>query len=279
MLDDDFPAMSTIMKVQENPSFQQRQHWERLMRVKFSKTIRTHMRNEDMYTRDNVWSEHEANIADAILSSIREQPEISDEDTISHVTANSSCDTSDIEHVLNKLSNFPHMFAVAHARGDIDAYELNGSLKTRLKASIGNTDGTPTHISYAQWKTPLHDCQHFISSGELTESMFGFFLQLFRKHLPPHIVVHDPYAARARRICRDYLCTQGHSKGMYLWHNASHICQRPNIGLRTLCFTMTSVQKSHLTHTSWQKSIRSKKPLHPLHHTSNTAFHHRLTQQ
>ena len=36
MLEDDFPALATILKASCHPSFKKRQHWEKLMRVKFA---------------------------------------------------------------------------------------------------------------------------------------------------------------------------------------------------------------------------------------------------
>ena len=48
MLEDSFPDMSTIMKQAQRETFHMRQRWERVARVKFSRTIRKHMRNDQL---------------------------------------------------------------------------------------------------------------------------------------------------------------------------------------------------------------------------------------
>ena len=49
MLEDSFPDMATIMKQSEKEAFVTRQRWERRMRVFFSRTIRTHMRDPELF--------------------------------------------------------------------------------------------------------------------------------------------------------------------------------------------------------------------------------------
>ena len=49
MLEDSFPDMATIMKQSEKEAFVARQRWERRMRVQFSRTIRAHMRDPELF--------------------------------------------------------------------------------------------------------------------------------------------------------------------------------------------------------------------------------------
>ena len=49
MLDDDFPDMATVLKQRGTPSFQKRQRWERIMTVKFARTLRREMRDDANY--------------------------------------------------------------------------------------------------------------------------------------------------------------------------------------------------------------------------------------
>ena len=68
MLDDQFPSYYQIMKVQNNPTFKLRQHWERKLRAKFSRTIRRHMRDPQEYTASTVWTAEESDLADDLLA-------------------------------------------------------------------------------------------------------------------------------------------------------------------------------------------------------------------
>ena len=53
LLEDDFPALSVIRKQLAHPSFDKRQQWEKQMRVLFSRTIRRHMRNPELFAEGN----------------------------------------------------------------------------------------------------------------------------------------------------------------------------------------------------------------------------------
>ena len=73
MLEDSFPDMSTIMKQQDHPSFQARQRWERRAMVKFSRTIRHHMRDPARFTPELCWTAEESRLADTLLARLRER--------------------------------------------------------------------------------------------------------------------------------------------------------------------------------------------------------------
>ena len=75
MLEDSFPDMSTIMKQAEKEAFLARQRWERRMRVQFSRTIREHMRDPQLFSSDKVWTARESKLADALLHAVRANPE------------------------------------------------------------------------------------------------------------------------------------------------------------------------------------------------------------
>ena len=70
MLEDSFPDMSTIMKQAQRETFHMRQRWERVARVKFSRTIRKHMRNDQLYSCERVWTARESDMADKLLAEI-----------------------------------------------------------------------------------------------------------------------------------------------------------------------------------------------------------------
>ena len=70
MLDDDFPDMATIMKQKSTSSFQKRQRWELMMKIKFSKTLRRHMRDSALYNPSMTWTQEISDTADVILADI-----------------------------------------------------------------------------------------------------------------------------------------------------------------------------------------------------------------
>ena len=59
------------MRQRDTPSFQKRLKWEKHMRVLFSRTLRRHFRDQNLYDPEMVWSEEESNIADQLLKYVR----------------------------------------------------------------------------------------------------------------------------------------------------------------------------------------------------------------
>lgn len=59
--------MSVIMKQakKKNTPFQARQSWGRLMRVKFSRTIRANMRDPNLFSAGKTWTQDESFLADS----------------------------------------------------------------------------------------------------------------------------------------------------------------------------------------------------------------------
>ena len=152
MLDDDFPAMSVVMRQAESNSFKQRQHWERLIRVKFSQTIRRHMRDATIYTPEKVWSQDESAIATAIIAQARRHPLWSDEELVEQPLPALDTTPEQRASVMQKLQQFPHIFELAHARNQLCSYELDGTPAT---GTVPSTI-TATQIKFGRWCTPSH---------------------------------------------------------------------------------------------------------------------------
>ena len=79
MLDDDFPSYFKILQSGNHAKFRKRQAWERIQRVKFSKTVRQFMRDPSRYTPERCWTEEESHMADIILAMIKRDPNASDD--------------------------------------------------------------------------------------------------------------------------------------------------------------------------------------------------------
>ena len=119
MLDDSFPALFEILKQAKHPSFAKRQHWEKLMRVRFARTLRMHMRDADMYIHPgtHVWSEDDALIADKLLNTIRVNLQLADDEIfVTRVKHNAALNADVIQRVLEHLHTFPYVFEIADAR-------------------------------------------------------------------------------------------------------------------------------------------------------------------
>ena len=54
LLEDNFPDLRSIMIQRKNARFSARQNWEKLARVKFSRTLRHYMRDAAIFSPDKV---------------------------------------------------------------------------------------------------------------------------------------------------------------------------------------------------------------------------------
>ena len=116
MLDDAFPDMATITRQAQKPSFIERQHWERVARVKFSRTIRGHMRDPEWFAPEHLWTEETSELADRLLAYVREHPRLGDAALLEAAKiAFAGIAAVAIEEVWRRMQTFPHMFELAHA--------------------------------------------------------------------------------------------------------------------------------------------------------------------
>ena len=120
MLEDSFPDMATIMRQLQNPSYQARQRWERHARVKFSKTLRAHMRDPSLYTPEKCWTREESVFADKIIAAVRTNQSSSLEDVAAKLRETiPATQHTDLDGAAAKLNQFPHMFEIAEARNQL----------------------------------------------------------------------------------------------------------------------------------------------------------------
>ena len=199
MLEDSFPDMSTIMRQLANPSYQARQRWERDARVKFSRTVRQHMRDPELYTPEKCWTDAESTMADQIVAAVRKEPSVTLEDVVAGIRgAAPSTDEALIETVAEKLKEFPHIFELAKARDQMDEYDLSGNHRPRGKRDV-------THIRYQGWSVPLTDVEGFLRSGTLTTGMFELFAKLLHPYFPRTTVLRHATDLRRNRGSTEYL--------------------------------------------------------------------------
>ena len=146
------------------------------MRVQFSRTIRAHMRDPELFSSDKTWSSDESALADMLLETVRKNTELADDEVVAKC-CREHASIADSSEVWEKLQTFPHMFEVAAARGTLMDYDLNGERKTK-KATVIN------HVTYRRWKVVLSEYDLLLKKGTLDTSMFDLLANVLRRHLP-----------------------------------------------------------------------------------------------
>jgi hypothetical protein len=128
LLDDNFPDYRLLMRQRRNEAFRQRQHWEKMQRASFSRTIRRHCRDADRFGVDATWTDEASAMADRLLCVVRALPTTSSDDAVlegcrAEFPGATACDAA---AVWARLQKFPHLFEVAEARGTLNATSLDG---------------------------------------------------------------------------------------------------------------------------------------------------------
>ena len=191
MLDDEFPALFEILKQTKHPSYQKRQQWEKLMRAKFARTLREHMRDAEKYTHPglHVWTAEDSDTADLLLRVIKQNPYELDRDPLL-ATATALVPTvlsADLTRVWERLQTFPYIFEIAVARGTLDALTLQGTERTT--ATTARAPALVSKIHYKGWHVALKDFVEFRLRDKLSPALFEHFAQLFREQAPAHLTL------------------------------------------------------------------------------------------
>ena len=186
MLDDSFPTLYEIMQQARHEKFLARLQWERTMRVKFSRTLRKYMREPDRYSTENLWTEEESRVFDALLKLARDRS-LTD-DFMERVSRQTKADVETVNRVFERMDTFPYIFEVAQARGELDTLSLDGTQSLRSVAHIKKT----TRVVYNGWSVPLHDFADFHTAHKFSRALWELFATNLRKRLPSHLKLHRP---------------------------------------------------------------------------------------
>ena len=82
------------------------------------------MRDPALYTPEKCWTAAESQLADRTLAALRRQPTMTLDEVVLELGAVcTEAERADIAHVAERLREFPHIFEVAKARGEMDAYD------------------------------------------------------------------------------------------------------------------------------------------------------------
>ena len=186
MLDDDFPALFEILKQSKHPSYLKRQNWEKLMRAKFGRTLRLHMRDAELYKHPgtHVWTAADSDTADLLLRVANKfPPETQEDDILAAATdVDSSVDFAQLSRVWKRLHTFPYIFELAMAQHNLDSLTLQGTPSGTVTPSI-----SPAHINkvqYQGWHVALKDFVEFRLRDKLSPSVFEHLAQILREAAP-----------------------------------------------------------------------------------------------
>ena len=116
MLEDDFPALSQILKLRSQSGYHMRLRWEQKMRARFGHTVRMHMRDTTKYSAKRCWSPEESNFADRILLWLKKHADSDKQRLLDRITLHDlNSDESSLElldRVRAKLKMYPHCHEV-----------------------------------------------------------------------------------------------------------------------------------------------------------------------
>ena len=120
-----------FQKQKNQNTFQQRVLFEKLAKARFSATIRRSMRDETIFTSQNVWLERDADLASALLRFVQARKDLKDTNVCDAFLKNTNKQDNSCEHWSPEaatrvwerlLTQFPHDFAVARARGTLNTH-------------------------------------------------------------------------------------------------------------------------------------------------------------
>ena len=190
LLEDTFPSMSVPMKQKDHPAFQLRQAWERKQEVLFAKTIRTHMRDPDVYPASLVWTEAQSQLAERILETVRVSGVTDIDDLLTAWGLHPHLPPlQDIRCVWDRLHTYPHSTEFQLASREDSTAEAFA--QTHL-----DTAGSPQQLSDGGWCVKASSVQTWLQDGLLDVDCWEFFARRARPLLPAHMRLRAPWILR-----------------------------------------------------------------------------------
>ena len=223
-LDDTFPDMHTFQKQRTQPTFKKRLEFERNAKARFSATIRRSMRDSAIYSETNVWSRADAEVAAALLQFVANAPNLTDKCVpeayvrLAPAKEGKKVTADDAARVWHRLlTQFPHPFAVARARGTLKTFTPT----SHSAAHVPTERPPPTHLSYDGWTVKCAELQDFVDAGRLSPSVLELFSQIVQAVRAPaeaaaealptianafYLTHPDKYRERLRSLVRKARC-------------------------------------------------------------------------
>ena len=190
MLDDDFPALSTVLKGSLHPSFKKRQYWEKLMRAKFASTVRHHMQDAKLYCHlgTHVWTADQCEIADHLLGTLQKEPKRQEEDLLQAAQSASPTLTTDaLRAVWVRMQTYPYIFELAAARNELGSLALDGTVASTAPSKIDTRELSLATSMNSRWRVPIADFASFADRDRLTPALLELFALNFRRRAPRNV--------------------------------------------------------------------------------------------
>ena len=204
MLEDDFPALSHILKLRYAAGHSLRLAWEKKMMARFGQTARRHRRNASVYAAERCWTAEESALADRILPWLRNRSGVFQQGALADtlyvcgfLDDNEDIDEGLLDRVCAKLVLHPHCH-------ELDAAVASNSATYDSPASVA-----PRRVSLREWIVPVEDLRVAREAGDLSAAAFELCAQSCRTHLPFHARLANPFACQADRLKQDFQLHHG----------------------------------------------------------------------
>ena len=134
------------------------------MRVRFSRTLRLHFRDDRLYTASKTWTERDSYLADHVLTFLKGSTAADFDEVLQFLqsTPLKPVRSDEFQRVWDKLQTWPHIFEVAAARGTLSAYTLQGDY-------VGMRRKNPFRISLSGGMLLSSDLWDFQLTGKVSE--------------------------------------------------------------------------------------------------------------
>ena len=194
-LDETFPAMSVFQKQRQQKTFQKRREFERLAKARFSATIRRSMQDATIYSAANVWTAGDASLAAALLRFVASKPKTADAQVADAYAAEimpgsdgDACPEDTARVWQRLLTQFPHQFAVARARGTLQTFTPTKDSSSHAPQETP----APTELFYDGWSIKCAELQQFVETGQISPAVLQFFSQILQAVVAPANVAVEP---------------------------------------------------------------------------------------
>ena len=164
------------------------------MRVRFSRTLRLHFRDDRLYTASKTWTERDSYLADHVLTFLKGSTAADFDEVLQFLqsTPLKPVRSDEFQRVWDKLQTWPHIFEVAAARGTLSAYTLQGDY-------VGMRRKNPFRISLSGGMLLSSDLWDFQLTGKVSEAFFDLVMNSIRSLLTRTIFVHYACMLRSQK--------------------------------------------------------------------------------
>ena len=114
------------------------------------------MRDPSKFSEERRWTAEESDQVDLMLTLWRRDPMLSNDEVVNELMQFDENVSKDfLMNVLDKLSTFPHMFEVAHAKQQLNTLNRDGTVAPVRSAN--NDDESVSHLTLSGFQVRIDD--------------------------------------------------------------------------------------------------------------------------